>query len=87
MEFSLKTYEYDYTKLKSVKEYNSHYELRFEDSSVAYVLKNGFKDKREEDFFKKNVSINKNYPENSRKRKRLKIKQINKEILTNKDSE
>lgn len=51
--------EYKYDQLKKVIERIDYYELSFKDNELVYVLKSGFLNKKMEEFFIKNLSINK----------------------------
>lgn len=76
----LTKFDYSYTKLKKVYEYENRYELRFEEEMVAYVYKNGFSEQKMVDFFISNITINHQAQEDSKKRIRLKIRKKYKEV-------
>lgn len=52
-------YEYSYDLLKKIYEYPDKYELKFQSNITLYVDKNGFNDKKMEEFFRKNVTTTK----------------------------
>ncbi|MCR5112586.1 MAG: YcxB family protein [Acholeplasmatales bacterium] len=52
-------YEYKYDEVGSVSEFNDYYEMRLKNGQVLYIEKSGFNEPKMEEFFKKNLSINK----------------------------
>ena len=51
--------EYGYNSLKKIYEYPTKYELKFSDNVTLYVNKEGFQDKKMEEFFRKNIQTSK----------------------------
>ena len=49
-----------YITLRKIKEFDSYYELKFENEFVLYVTKSGFENKKMEEFFRSNVTWNQN---------------------------
>ena len=52
-------YEYNYSLLKRIYEYDDKYQLRFQDNLTLYVYKSGFENQKMEVFFRKNISTSK----------------------------
>jgi len=52
-------YEYPYTTLKRIYEYEDKFELKFQDNVTLYVNKSGFENQRMIEFFKKNIQTSK----------------------------
>ncbi|MBE6137559.1 MAG: hypothetical protein E7176_04105 [Erysipelotrichaceae bacterium] len=50
---------YKYENIKKLYEYENRYELKLTDNLILFIYKNGFTAERAEEFFKKNLSINK----------------------------
>ncbi len=48
--------EYSYNILKRIYEYDDKYQLKFQGDVTLFVDKNGFQDKKMEEFFRKNIS-------------------------------
>lgn len=45
-----------YTDIKKINEFDDHYEIRFVTDYIIYVNKNGFTEKKMEEFFRKNIT-------------------------------
>lgn len=50
---------YKYENVKRIYEYESRYEIKLSDNLILFIFKNGFTAEKAEEFFKKNLSINK----------------------------
>ncbi len=57
--FKNSKYEYSYTTLKKIYEYENRYELKFQNNVTIYVDKSGFENKRMEEFFRHNIELSK----------------------------
>lgn len=61
-------YNYKYSDIKKILEYDDKYILKLTDNYVLYVFKNGFDSSKSEEFFKRNLSINKKKIKDKRKK-------------------
>lgn len=52
-------YSYKYTDIKKILEYSNKYIFKLADNYVLYIFKNGFESPKAEEFFRRNLSINK----------------------------
>ena len=50
---------FEYSYLKSIREYEAYYELTFNLNDTLFVFKDGFEDKKMEEFFRKNITTTK----------------------------